>query len=97
MLLGVLVGTGAQIGAGLFLSVICAILKVLNPLTKGQTLTAILVLYVLRGSVAGYVFGASLHKFCGVKAWKLNAMYTATGLQAFPEQWFTSFLSSTSF
>ena len=79
MLLSVLVGTGAQIGTAFFLSMVCAILKLLNPMKKGQTLTAILILYVLSGSVAGYV-SARFYKFCDAKAWKLNTMYTAAGL-----------------
>mmetsp|Transcript_28535 Transcript_28535/g.47225 ORF Transcript_28535/g.47225 Transcript_28535/m.47225 type:complete len:734 (-) Transcript_28535:231-2432(-) len=79
MLLSVSVGTGAQIGAAFFFAMICAILKLLNPMNKGQTLTTILVLYVLCGSVAGYV-SARLYKFCDAKAWKLNTIYTAVAL-----------------
>ena len=79
MLLSTLVGTGAQIGCAFFLSMICAMLKLLNPMKKGATLTAILILYVLSGSVAGYV-SARMYKFCDAKAWKLNTLYTAAGL-----------------
>jgi transmembrane 9 superfamily protein 2/4 len=79
MLLSVLVGTGAQIGCAFSLSILCAIFKLLNPMNKGQTLTAILVLYVLSGSVAGYV-SARIYKFCNAKAWKQNTILTATAL-----------------
>jgi transmembrane 9 superfamily member 2/4 len=79
MMLSVAVGTGAQIGCAFFLAMICSILKMLNPMNKGQTLTTILVLYVLSGSVAGYV-SARLYKFCDAKAWKLNTIYTAVAL-----------------
>ena len=79
MLLSVLVGTGAQIGCAFFFSMICAILKLLNPMKKGATLTAILILYVLSGSVAGYV-SARMYKFCDAYAWKLNTLYTAAAL-----------------
>jgi transmembrane 9 superfamily member 2/4 len=79
MLLSVLVGTGAQIGAAFFFTMLLAILKVINPMRKGQTLTAIVVLYVLCGSVAGYV-SARIFKFCDAKAWKQNTLFTAAGL-----------------
>jgi transmembrane 9 superfamily protein 2/4 len=84
MLLSVLVGTGAQLGMASFMSMMCAIFKLLNPLKKGQTLTALLVLYVLSGSVAGYV-SARFYKFCQPNEkksqdWKINTLYTAVGL-----------------
>jgi transmembrane 9 superfamily member 2/4 len=79
MLYSVLVGTGAQIGCAFFFSMICAIMKFLNPMKKGQTLTTIIVLYVMSGSVAGYV-SARMYKFCDAKAWKINTIYTAVGL-----------------
>jgi transmembrane 9 superfamily protein 2/4 len=79
MLLSVFVGTGCQLGMAFLLSMICAMVKLLNPLRKGQTLTALLVLYVLSGSVAGYV-SARLYKFCDANHWKLNTLYTAIGL-----------------
>jgi len=77
MLFSVLVGTGAQIGAALLLSLLLSITKFINPLKKGQTLTSIIVLYVLCGSVAGFV-SARLYKFSDEKAWKMNTIMTAT-------------------
>jgi transmembrane 9 superfamily protein 2/4 len=79
MLFCVLVGTGAQIGCSFFLAMICAMVGVINPMKKGQTLTAILFLYVLCGSVAGYV-SARIFKFCDAKAWKRNTILTAAAL-----------------
>eukprot|EP00543_Licmophora_paradoxa_P013950 CAMPEP_0202478376 /NCGR_PEP_ID=MMETSP1360-20130828/94427_1 /ASSEMBLY_ACC=CAM_ASM_000848 /TAXON_ID=515479 /ORGANISM="Licmophora paradoxa, Strain CCMP2313" /LENGTH=702 /DNA_ID=CAMNT_0049105655 /DNA_START=390 /DNA_END=2498 /DNA_ORIENTATION=+ len=79
MLFSVLVGTGAQIGVAFFFAMTCAILKLLNPMNKGQTLSSILILYVLCGSIAGYV-SARIYKFCDGKQWKLNTMYTAGAL-----------------
>lgn len=79
MLLSVLVGTGCQLGMAALLSMFCAMMKLLNPLKKGQTLTALLILYVLSGSVAGYI-SARLYKFCDADRWKLNTFYTAIGL-----------------
>mmetsp|Transcript_12565 Transcript_12565/g.26122 ORF Transcript_12565/g.26122 Transcript_12565/m.26122 type:complete len:722 (-) Transcript_12565:415-2580(-) len=80
MALSVLVGTGAQIGTAFFLVLVCAILKLLNPMKKGQTLTAVVILYVLCGSIAGYV-SSRIYKFCDAKDWKRCTVLTAT---AFP-------------
>lgn len=79
MILSVLVGNGAQIGTAFLISMIAAVFKLLNPMRKGQTLTAILVLYVLCGAVGGYT-SARLYKFCDAKAWKRNMLFTATAL-----------------
>lgn len=79
MILCVLVGNGAQIGTAFSLSMLAAVLKLLNPLQKGQTLTALIILYVLCGCVSGYV-SARLYKFFDAKNWKLNIMLTALGL-----------------
>lgn len=82
MTLSVLVGTGAQICTAFGLAMMAAVLKWLNPIQKGQTLTALLILYVLCGSVAGYV-SSRLYKFTEQKAWKLNIIMTATALPGF--------------
>lgn len=79
MLLSVAVGTGAQIGSAFFFAMVCAVAGLLNPMKKGQTLSTIIILYVLCGSVAGYV-SARLYKFCDAKAWKQNTILTATAL-----------------
>jgi len=78
----VLVGTGAQIGSAFLLTMLCSMVKLINPMRKGQTLTAILILYVLSGSVAGYVT-ARLFKFCDAKSWKQATVLTAAGLPGF--------------
>ena len=79
MIFSILVGTGLQIGSAFFLTMICAMIGLINPMRKGHTLTAILFLYVLCGSVAGY-FSARIYKFCNAKAWKRNMLLTAAGL-----------------
>ena len=79
MIFSVMVGTGAQIGSASFATMLCAMVRLINPMRKGQTLTAILILYVLSGSVAGYVT-ARLFKFCDAKAWKQATVLTAAGL-----------------
>jgi transmembrane 9 superfamily protein 2/4 len=88
MLLSVLVGTGAQIGSAFFITLIASMLRMLNPIKKGQALTAIIVLYVLCGGVGGYV-SSRLYKFCDAKSWKTCTIATAIG---FPGLIVTMFL-----
>lgn len=75
----VMVGTGAQIGCAFLLTMLCAIVKLLNPMKKGATLTAVLILYVLSGSVAGYI-SSRMYKFCNATDWKINTVLTAAAL-----------------
>eukprot|EP00980_Cylindrotheca_fusiformis_P014962 scaffold4095_cov117-Cylindrotheca_fusiformis.AAC.19 len=79
MLLSVLVGTGAQLGAAVVLAILLSVLRITSTMKKGQMLTSLILLYVLCGSVAGYI-SARIYKFCEAKAWKLNTMMTATAL-----------------
>jgi transmembrane 9 superfamily member 2/4 len=79
MIFSVLVGTGAQLGAAFLSAMACSMVRLLNPLKKGQTLTALIVLYVLCGTVSGYV-SARIFKFCDAKAWKQNTILTAATL-----------------
>jgi len=75
----ILVGTGAQIGSAFFLTMVCSIVGLTNPLKKGQMLTSVVLLYVLCGAVAGYI-SARTYKFCGGQAWKRNMFLTAAAL-----------------
>lgn len=77
--LAVLVGNGAQIGTAFFITLMSSIARLLNPIKKGHMLTAVIVLYVLSGSVAGYV-SSRIFKFCGLKAWRLNTILTAVAI-----------------
>lgn len=79
MLLCVLVGNGGQIGAAFGLSMLAGVLKMLNPMQKGQTLTCLIILYVLCGCVSGYT-SARLYKYMDGKRWKINIILTAVGL-----------------
>lgn len=79
MLLCVAIGTGAQICTAFGLSMLAGVLKMLNPLQKGQTLTCMIILYVLCGSVAGYI-SSRLYKYMDRKEWKWNIVLTATAL-----------------
>ena len=79
MMLSIAVGTGVQLGCALFLGIVCSFHKLIVPMNKGQTLTTMLGLYLLSGSVAGYV-SARLYKFCDAEGWKMNTIYTAIAL-----------------
>eukprot|EP00574_Skeletonema_japonicum_P004351 CAMPEP_0201714290 /NCGR_PEP_ID=MMETSP0593-20130828/833_1 /ASSEMBLY_ACC=CAM_ASM_000672 /TAXON_ID=267983 /ORGANISM="Skeletonema japonicum, Strain CCMP2506" /LENGTH=750 /DNA_ID=CAMNT_0048203557 /DNA_START=81 /DNA_END=2333 /DNA_ORIENTATION=- len=81
MLLCVLVGSGAQIGSAFFATLLASMLRMLNPIKKGQALTAMVLLYVFCGVVGGYV-SARLYKFCDAKAWKRNTIATALAFPA---------------
>ena len=69
-----------QIGSAFFITLLASMLRMLNPIKKGQALTAVIVLYVLCGGVGGYV-SARLYKFCDAKSWKRATIATAI---AFP-------------
>lgn len=88
MILTVCVGTGAQIGVAVILTLASALFGLLSSLNNGETLSSILILYVLSGSVAGYV-SSRIYKFCDGKAWKRTTVLTAVG---FPGLIFTMFL-----
>jgi transmembrane 9 superfamily protein 2/4 len=79
MLLSVMVGTGAQIGLAFGISMLLAMLNITNSMRKGQILTSMILLYVLCGSIAGYL-SSRIYKFCEAPNWKINTMATATAL-----------------
>jgi len=78
--LAVAVGTGTQILIAAFIVLFLLSAKMLNPMKKGQALSSIVLLYVLCGSVAGYV-SSRLYKFFGGTSWKQSTLLTAV---AFP-------------
>eukprot|EP00956_Cyclotella_meneghiniana_P000025 scaffold49_cov73-Cyclotella_meneghiniana.AAC.3 len=80
LLLCVVVGTGAQIASAIFLMLLASMLRMLNPIKKGQALTAVVMLYVLCGGIGGYV-SARLFKYCDATSWKRTTIATAV---AFP-------------
>lgn len=79
MLLSVMVGTGAQIGVAFGLAMALSMVNITNSMRKGQLLTSMIMLYVLCGSVAGYL-SSRIYKFCGATNWKVNTIATATAL-----------------
>jgi transmembrane 9 superfamily protein 2/4 len=79
-LLSVLTGTGIQfLGTGIF-TLIVAVMGLLSPSNHGSVITAILVLFVLMGSLAGFV-STRLHNSLGLANWRRNTFSTAL---AFP-------------
>lgn len=80
MLLCVMFGTGMQIGTSIIITLLSGLVGILNPMNKGQTLSTIILLYVLSGSVAGYCT-SRVYKFFDAKAWKRVTLLTAA---AFP-------------
>jgi len=81
MLLSVMVGTGAQIGCAFGGAMLLSVFHVTNSLRKGQILTSMILLYVLCGSVAGYI-SSRIYKFCEATNWKMNSIATAAALPA---------------
>jgi len=77
MLLSVMSGSGLQILAMTFASMICALLGLTSPANRGALLTTLLVLYVFMGTWAGYS-SARIYKLCGGKEWKKNTLLTAS-------------------
>jgi transmembrane 9 superfamily protein 2/4 len=76
-LLSVLVGTGAQVFAMTVFSIIAAAVGLMDPLLRGALLTGILILFVLMGSLAGFV-GTRVYTMFGLVNWRLNAFHIAT-------------------
>lgn len=77
MLLSVLAGTGLQLLAMTCVTIFCALLGLLSPANRGSLLTALLLLYVFMGSVAGYT-SARIYKLFNGKEWKRNTVLTAS-------------------
>ena len=73
-----LVGTGIQIGISGIASLLSFMSGVMNPMEKGNILTALLVSYPLSGFVGGYISGW-LYRYCDGPAWKPVAQCTALG------------------
>jgi len=83
----VLVGTGCQVFAMTLLTLFFAVLGFLSPANRGGLLTALLLLYVFMGVLAGYNCTRT-YKMFKLTDWKRNAMMTA---MFFPGIMFTVF------
>lgn len=77
LLLSVACGTGAQLLAMTFLTIIFSAMGFLSPANRGALIMAQLFLYVLMGVVAGYVT-ARLYKTFKGKSWQKATILTAT-------------------
>jgi transmembrane 9 superfamily protein 2/4 len=77
LLLSVACGTGAQLLAMTFLTIIFSAMGFLSPANRGALIMAQLFLYVLMGVVAGYVT-ARLYKTFKGKSWQKATILTST-------------------
>lgn len=82
MLLAVCCGSGAQILCMVACTIVISALGFLNPSQRGALIMAELLLYVLFGSVAGYVTARIYKTFKG-KSWQRATMLTALGFPGF--------------
>jgi len=78
LLLSCACGTGAQILAMSFLTIIFSIMGFLSPSNRGALLMAVLLLYATMGGIAGYVT-ARLYKTFNGKSWQQATALTAFG------------------
>eukprot|EP00992_Anisonema_acinus_P016036 TRINITY_DN9989_c0_g1_i3.p1 TRINITY_DN9989_c0_g1~~TRINITY_DN9989_c0_g1_i3.p1 ORF type:complete len:494 (-),score=99.48 TRINITY_DN9989_c0_g1_i3:116-1597(-) len=85
-LLAVYIGTGSQLLGMAVITIIFALLGFLSPANRGGLLTAMLLLFILLGSYAGYV-AARLCKMFHCQSWQ-NILLTGT---FFPGQVFAVF------
>lgn len=76
MLLSIMCGTGIQVLAMTLSTITFALMGFLSPANRGGMLTALLVLFVLMGSFAGY-WSATMYKFFNGKMWKRSTFATA--------------------
>jgi len=72
----VLVGTGAQIFAMTLITLVFAALGFLSPANRGGLMTALLLLFVFMGMLAGY-YSTRTYKMFGLLEWKKNTLATA--------------------
>ena len=77
MLYCVCVGSGVQIAVSLGFIIALSAIGFLNPARRGSLMQAVLVLYMLCGSLAGYV-SSRLYKTFRGRNWQLCTVFTAT-------------------
>ena len=74
--LAVLVGTGTQVFAMTLVTLVFAALGFLSPANRGGLMSALLFLFVLMGTFAGY-HSTRIYKMFGLTDWKNNTVVTA--------------------
>ncbi len=77
LLLSVLAGTGVQIAVMVVVAMICALFGLTSPANRGGMLTTVIFLFVMMGSIAGYL-SARVYKLMQGKLWKRSTFLTAT-------------------
>ncbi|EDQ87579.1 uncharacterized protein MONBRDRAFT_37855 [Monosiga brevicollis MX1] len=80
--LSCLVGNGVQLLAMAIVTLFFASLGFLSPATRGSLMTAMITLWVILGTPAGYA-SARLYKTMGGEEWKRNVIMTAVALPVF--------------
>lgn len=78
MVISVFTGTGVQLLSMTTLTLVFAVMGFLNPARRGSLIMSLLVVYILMGSVAGYVT-ARLYKTFKGKNWQRATFVTAFG------------------
>lgn len=86
-LFAVLVGTGVQVFAMSVITLLLAVLGFLSPANRGGLMTALLLLFVFMGMLAGY-FSTRIFKMFKYTEWKRNTLVTSL---FFPGIFFTVF------
>jgi len=76
MFFSVLIGSGAQVLAMTVVTMVFAVLGFLSPANKGTILTAVLVLYVWMGVLAGYS-ATRIYQYLGGERMTRNTIFTA--------------------
>ena len=69
-------GSGVQLLGMTLVTMVCALLGLLSPQNKGGLLSALLLIFVFMGSLAGY-WSARVYKLFHGKEWKRNTVLTA--------------------
>lgn len=80
LLLSVFVGTGAEIGASMLLTLLSAYFQWINPIRSGHLLSAILFFFCISGAVGGFVSVHYDKHISGCANWKHTVAMTAIAL-----------------
>jgi transmembrane 9 superfamily protein 2/4 len=79
MALSVLVGSGSQVGLATTLWVLASMLQFFNPVERGQSLSAAIMLYISSAFVAGYT-SSLVYNQMGGRHWEKNIFVTSMAL-----------------
>ncbi|EJU04248.1 endosomal P24A protein [Dacryopinax primogenitus] len=82
IVLSVLVGNGAQLGAMVAVTLVFALFGFLSPSNRGSLATVMIICWTLFGCVAGYM-SQRVYMSIGGTEWKKNVFFTATVMPGF--------------